>query len=423
MLASSSMTNTVGLCASAIRRHLVNARECYDCVDRQLVVNRAEANTVREIFRQYLRLGCVNKLKCFLERKQIRSKVRKSSAGHTNGGVPFSRGALYHLLNNRIYLGKTVHRKESYIGQHKPIVPRELWDKVAARLKENNQAHRTGKSHSTPSLLSGKLFDSSGVRFTPTHSVKDGKRYRYYTSQTVVRRAGAKPAITRFPAHELEQVVMSQIHGLLHKASKCTVGIKDASSRDAAAEHAKLRAKEWPTLEISKQHEFVGNILRQVTIGEAAVCIEIDRTKLLATLVGHKSKVFRPSRQDELDILKLTADFRVLRRGGELRVIPPNGESTFEGERVPSLVKAVARAHGWYERIVAGEVTTIGQLALKSGLTRRYVRRILQFANLSPQITEALLTGKHRPNLTLKEILRGVPLNWREQEKKIFQAL
>jgi site-specific DNA recombinase len=392
----------------------------YDCVDRQLVVNQAEANTVREIFRQYLRLNCVSKLKQFLEHKQIRSKVRKSSAGHTHGGVPFSRGALYHLLNNRIYIGKTVHRKEFYTGQHRPIVPRELWDKVAARLEENNQAHRSGMSHSTPSLLSGKIFDNTGVRFTPTHSVKDGKRYRYYTSQTVVREAGAKPAITRFPAQELEQLVLLQIHRLLQKTSKCTVGIKDASSRDAAAEHAKLLAEQWPTLEISKQHEFVGTILKRVTIGETAVWIEIDRTKLHATLLGHKSKFLRPSRRDELEILKLTADFKVLRRGGELRVISPNGESSFEGKRMPSLVKAVARAHDWYERIVAGEVATIGELGRKSGLTRRYVRRILQCANLSPQIIEALLKGNHRPDLILEEILRGVPLNWREQEGEFF---
>lgn len=102
-------------------------------------------------------------------------------------------------------------------------------------------------------------------------------------------------------------------------------------------------------------------------------------------------------------------------------MIAPQGDSP-QREKVPSLVKAVARARGWYERIVSGEIGTIGQLALKSGLTRRYVRRILQCAILSPQITDALLTGKHRPNLTVKELLRGVPLDWQEQEKKILGA-
>ncbi len=392
----------------------------YDCVDRRLVVNPTEADTVRQIFRQYLRLGCVSKVKKFLEHKQIRSKVRTSNAGRTNGGTTYSRGALYHLLNNRIYIGETVHRKESYIGQHQPIVPRGLWNKVVVRLRENNQAHRNGKSHSTPSLLSGKLFDSSGVRFTPTHCVKNGKRYRYYTSQSVDRNTGTKPTITRFPGRELERFVISQIHLLLQDPSKCTAGMKDMPSKDVAIERVKQLAREWPKLRTSKQQEFVKNILRRVTIGQTEAWIEIDKTKLLATLLGRKPETLALSRRDKSEILRLAGDFQVMRRGGELRVILPQGDSCFERERVPSLVKAVARAHGWYERLVAGEVTTIGQLSRSSGLTRRYVRRILQCAHLSPQITEALLTGQHRPDLTLKEILRSVPLQWQEQEKRIF---
>jgi site-specific DNA recombinase len=117
----------------------------YDCVDRRLVVNQAEANIVSEIFRQYLRFGCVSKLKQFLEKKHIRSKIRTNNAGHTNGGATYSRGALYHLLNNRIYIGKTVHRKESYVGQHEAIVSQDLWNKVAARLRQNDRSHRNGK--------------------------------------------------------------------------------------------------------------------------------------------------------------------------------------------------------------------------------------------------------------------------------------
>jgi hypothetical protein len=163
--------------------------------------------------------------------------------------------------------------------------------------------------------------------------------------------------------------------------------------------------------------------LSQVTIGQKEVWTEIDKTKLLTTLLGRKPEALCSFRQDKSEVLKLAADFQVMRRGGELRVIAPNGDSCFQEERVPSLVKAVARSRGWYERIVAGEVATIGQLAQKSALTRRYVRRILQCAILSPQITEALLTGKHRPNLTLKEILRGAPLDWRAQEKKILRQL
>jgi site-specific DNA recombinase len=301
-------------------------------------------------------------------------------------------------------------------------VPRKLWDRVRARLLENNQAHRTGKSHATPSLLSGKLFDSNGVRFTPTHALKNSKRYRYYTSQTVVQQAGMKPAVTRFPAQQLENLVKSQIHLLLQTPGKCTAGMRGSLSKGAAADRARDLAKQWSKLEISKQHEFIRNILRRVSVGQATVWIEIDRTKLVAALLGPNPEAVEPLFAGKLNTLKLSSAFQVFRRRGELRVIAPHGgDSSFEGAPVPSLVKAVARAYNWYQQIVRGEITTVHQLAQKSGVTQRYVRRILDCAKLSPRITEALLTGKHSPNLTLKEILHGVPLNWREQEQRLLR--
>ena len=187
----------------------------YDCIDHRLVVNEIEAETVREIFRQYRWVGCVAKLKEFLDHKQMHSKIRTSGTGRKSGGGAYSRGALYHLLNNRVYIGEIVHREQCYPGQHQAIIEKELWDHVADRLQANDQGKRAGKSHSEPSLLSGKLFDGNGIRFTPTGALRKKKRYRYYTSQAVIQRTGTKPEISRFPAEELEKFVKSQIHGLL----------------------------------------------------------------------------------------------------------------------------------------------------------------------------------------------------------------
>jgi site-specific DNA recombinase len=235
-----------------------------------------------------------------------------------------------------------------------------------------------------------------------------------------IRRSGSKPVITRFPAQVLEQFVKSQIHRLLQEPDKFIAGMEDNPSKGAAAERAKDLAGKWPKLEISKQHEFVRNILRRVTVGQTTVWIEIVKSKLLATLLGKKSETLPPSRAAKPDVLKLTGEFQVLRRGSELRLVTRE-RSCSEGTPVPSLVKAVARARDWYERIISGEVNTIDQLAQKSGLTRRYIRRILPFANLSPQITEIILTGKHRADLTLKELLEDIPSDWREQQNKILR--
>ncbi len=398
------------------------SRRCfrYDCVERRLVINPAEARTVREIFRQYLRLRSVSKLQKFLGRNQIRSKIRTSVGGRTAGGATYSRGALHHLLNNRIYLGQISHRGQSHPGQHEPIVPRRLWDRVSALLQVNDRPHRKGTSRSSPSFLIGRLFDNKGGRFTPTHAVKNARRYRYFTSQAAIRAYGSRPAIARFPAKELEQLVESQILLLLKAPEKCTTGMEDGPSKDAAADCAKDLATGWPMLEMSKQHELLINILKRVVLGSTSVTIEIDKTKLLATLLAENPEASASLRTHKADTMTLTSAFGALRRGSKLCLVTPQNGLGFDRTPVTSLANAIARARDWYERIVARDVNTVGQLAGSAGLTRRYVRKILQCAILSPRITEAILMGDHRPNLTLKEIRQSVPLDWREQEHRFL---
>jgi DNA invertase Pin-like site-specific DNA recombinase len=390
----------------------------YDCVDHRLIVHRSEAETVREIFRQYVRLRCVKKLRDVLHQRQIRSKARTSKAGRTSGNAAYSRGALYHLLNNRVYIGEIIHRDQSYPGQHEAIVPQKLWGQVAERLEANNQAHRSRKSPSAPSLLSGIVFDINGVRFTPTHAVKNGKRYRYYTSQAAIQGTGDGPVVSRFPAQELENLVTSQIYLLLGSPDKCTAGLENSPEKDFAAERAVDLAKHWSRLEISKQREFVRNVSRRIVVSRTTACIEVDTAKLIAALLGHSPESTESGAGRGDNTIKLTADFQPLRRGSELRLVGPKG-SSYEGTPVPSLVKAIARARNWYEQIVAGQVVTVGQIARETGLSSTYVKRILDCARLSPHITEMVLSGKHQPNLTLQELLQNVPMDWREQQSRV----
>jgi hypothetical protein len=388
----------------------------YDCVDHRLIINLAEAAKVRMIFRQYLRLGCVQKLKQYLDGRQIRSKVRTNPAGKIYGGASFSRGALYQLLSNRTYTGKITHRQLAYPGQHPPIVSSKLWDQVALRLKANNQAQRTGKSQSTASLLSGILFDTNGIRLTPTHSLKDGKRYRYYTSQSVIHGSETKPQISRFPAQELEHFVRSQIHRLLQPPAKCTAGLIHGPESELIQERAQVLAGKWMKLEIAKQDEFLRKILRRVVVSPTAVAIEVEKSNLFAHLLGRAPESPSPSGA----VMKLTSKFQVQRRAGELQILGP-GQSPVETTASVPVAKAVIQARDWYERILSAEARTIKELAKKSGFSPSYVKRLSRCASLSPKVSHALLTGRHR-NLTLKTLLRGVPLDWREQEKTILQT-
>src|ERR1022692_1691729 len=104
----------------------------YDLEARKLVPNTKEAAVVCKIFSLYLELGCVSRLAARLARENIRSKVWTTKAGTRLGGNAFARGALYDLLQNRLYIGEIRHRDQWYAGEHQGIVPRELWDNVQA---------------------------------------------------------------------------------------------------------------------------------------------------------------------------------------------------------------------------------------------------------------------------------------------------
>src|SRR5712671_329862 len=156
----------------------------YRAQDRKLVVVDSEAEIVRSIFRRYAGLGSVRLLKDELEAQGVKSKSRTSA--RRSGGKPFARGALYLMLQNRIYRGEIVHNEQSHLGEHEPIIDRPLWDAVHAQLAGNAAQHNSGARTRQPSLLAGMLFDGDGNPMTPSHAVKKGTRYRYYVSRPLI---------------------------------------------------------------------------------------------------------------------------------------------------------------------------------------------------------------------------------------------
>jgi site-specific DNA recombinase len=183
----------------------------YDHRDRQLIVNPEEAKLVKEIFTQYLKLGNVFDLKRYLDQKGRRSKVRITAIGKKHGGELFGRGALYHLLANPIYVGEISHKKQIHPGKHEAILDRKLWEQVQAKLRSNRQSLTARTEASSSSMLAGLLFDANGVPYTPQHSVKKGRRHRYYTSRATLRRAKEQPPMTRISAEALEKLVIDRL--------------------------------------------------------------------------------------------------------------------------------------------------------------------------------------------------------------------
>lgn len=135
-----------------------------------------------------------------------------SASGRLIGGKPFSRGALYLMLQNRLYRGEIVHKRQSHPGEHTPIIEQPLWDAVQAQLASNTAERNSGPRVHQPSLVAGMLFDGDGNRMTPTHAVKNGMRYRYYVSRPLITKDQTEPAAgLRIPAGQIEQLVTGRV--------------------------------------------------------------------------------------------------------------------------------------------------------------------------------------------------------------------
>src|SRR4051812_33543444 len=193
----------------------------YDVKDRKLIVNTQEAETVRHIFRRYRELKSVRQLKADLDAHGTVSKARKASDGSAYGSKPLARGALYLMLQNRIYRGETVHKDKSYPGEHDGVVDERLWNEVQLILRTNRVEHANGSADNRPSMLAGLLFDAQGERMSPSHANKRGTRYRYYVSRSLIDRT-TKTATggQRIPAVALEALIVRNVRQGLADSSK-----------------------------------------------------------------------------------------------------------------------------------------------------------------------------------------------------------
>jgi site-specific DNA recombinase len=399
----------------------------YDLEGRKLVPNSRESELVCKIFSLYLEVGCVSKLAAQLDCERIRSKVWLTRTGARLGGVAFARGALYALLRNRLYIGETRHRDQWYPGEHKGIVPRDLWDKVQVQLDSNLRTRRKRARDHASSLLTGLIEDAAGNRFTPSFTIKRGRRYRYYISQLAIKKIGQHNGPTRVPAHELEIRVTEKLAVFLKSDADVfdRLGAEDESpaiSRTLVAAAKKLAAR-LPSLPSDDLRDLLSAFLRRIVIQENSIEVMISR-KDLRQLLENGGKIIASNLLgvrkpvDAHDLISLTIEAKRKRCGGEVHlVVPPNSIDSIRHPK-PSLIKAIARAHGWYEKVVQGNALDMRSLARQAGLTERYVGKVFGCALLAPDIIESILEGRQPDDLNFQKLCQDVPFSWAEQRER-----
>ncbi len=400
----------------------------YDAEDRILVINQAEAETVRTVFRLYQKHGNVRQVKAEADRLGLTTKIRLRGPAKM-GGRPLSRGHIYRLLGNPIYAGRIVHKAATYEGQHEAIIDEEAWDTVQAMLADHTHARRSGAGAREPSLLAGLIRDASGNRLSPSHAVKKGVRYRYYVSQAVLQHRDLDAGqVVRIPAREIEEVVGAQIRALLTDAHRLIDEILESDTprtqQRLIARAAKL-AERWPTMNASDRRAFLLRVQACVTVGEGQVTIVVDRGAFRHALRGDapsRDRVAAEHRDSRAfaksDVLAIDVPARLKFCSGVMRLVIPPGHAAKSQPRPSAvLIKAVTRAHRWRHRLFSGEASSIQAIANEEGLNERYVGRILRLAFFAPDIVEAILDGRQPADLDLDRLLKVIPLAWADQRK------
>jgi DNA invertase Pin-like site-specific DNA recombinase len=264
----------------------------YDVKDRKLVINKSEAATVRMIFERFTRIGSATTLVHALRAEGITGKR----------GKLVDKGYLYKLLNNRVYVGEAVHKGTAYPGEHQAIVGRDLWEKVHAILRDSPRLRAARTRAQTPALLKGLIFGPTGCAMSPTHTRKDGRLYRYYVSQSILKHGPSACPVGRVPAAEIEAAVVDQLRGLL-RAPEIIVGTWRAARKEIAglteAEvHEALNRLDplWDELFPAEQARIVQLLVERVDVGTDGVDIRL-RMEGLTSLVNDLRAVAPESRK------------------------------------------------------------------------------------------------------------------------------
>ena len=243
----------------------------YRVESRKLVEHETEATHVRWIFARFLELGSATILA-----KEVATRGIRTRAGNV-----MDKKFLYRLLNNRALIGEAVHKGEFYPGEHDAIIDRQTWDRVHAILQESPRKRAMRTRAETPALLKGLLFGPDGAAFSPTHTRKGDRLYRYYVSQTVLKHGAGSCAVGRVPAGEIEAAVIDQLRAVFRqpeivagtwKAARVHADdITEANARTALQQLDPL----WDELFPAEQARIVALLVERVDIGTEGLDVRL----------------------------------------------------------------------------------------------------------------------------------------------------
>jgi DNA invertase Pin-like site-specific DNA recombinase len=365
----------------------------YRSIGKKLIVVEEEAEQVRTIFRRYLALGSIGLLIDDLRRCGVRPRARVGRDGGTINPTHFMVGPLAYLLKNRFYIGEVVYRGEVHPGEQQPIVDKELFEAVQAKLKDRAVTRKLRRSRS-PSFLAGLLFDDRGNAMSPSHANKKGVRYRYYVSQAVLQnRKDEASNIARVAAPDIEELVVAALRHQVGDINRQVVSNQTS-----------------PPLELSDRDLVALKVERIVLLSR-----HIDMTLRDGVSPEEQGPAEASSRAPITLQLPWTPTSAWARKGIAWK---PSAQANLDPATSEVLLTAIARARSWMNDLSEGRANSFEEIARRENKVERHIRRLVPLAFVSPRIVEAITNGSAPADLTVTSLTSALPHRWTEQEKK-----
>jgi hypothetical protein len=351
----------------------------YALKDRKLTIVPKEAELVRSIYRQYLKLGSIDRLAAELRGRGILTRRRTYKSGRTVGGAPFTRGALSYLLRNRFYIGEVVYKGEVLPGSQPALLSRDLFDTVQAKLAEQLNNHSRRRARSDAPLI-GTIFDDRGTLMGPSHTRKKGRQYRYYISSCLLQgRKELTGSIHRVPAAKVEAII----------ASALRQQIKPTSNLDDSA--------------------LIRGWVDRVDVHKAELIVSIKRQAGSKVLSKIRIPWKKPSSKQKREILLPSHSTN----GTALRPIRSDARDR--------LIKAIARGRLWLNELVTGAITDVIEIAVRERRSVRSVNMTISLSFLAPSLIKATIEGTLPRGIGYAR-LGELPAEWPEQYRAIGLA-
>lgn len=376
----------------------------YRLQDKKLIADETYLLTVKTIYEKYLEFKSVLKLKNYLDEKKIKTRTNRY----------FSKGNLYQILSNKIYIGLVTHKSSVYQGEHEGIIKEDYFNSVQEILRQNRVVKKCSLKAMSASLLAGKLFDDRGNRMNPSHSNTRKRRYRYYVSQAIIQfRRHEAGSVSKIPAGEIEKLIKNEISSFV--ADKNNIQ-KYISEFDIHKQKGILSNLE--KFEIN--NVFIRSILAKVVLYKDKVEIILCSNRLikaLESLIYNKPlpEELKNDTETPLTIIKVIKIVQSSRKGSILIISRDNEQRATPNDK---LIKAIVKSYYWNNLLLSGECkSSIDVQKLEGFSDNSYIKDILRLRFLAPSIIEAILSGSQSADVSVQKLFNIKTLDWQEQKQ------